>query len=438
MIDRKIAFGIAFLGSSIASNVVIAQDSKPEAARKGPVADVQVELPRTGDHPASKIAFEVVSQADEAVPLDDVPTKAEENPNNPIEKLAAGAIRYYVQTQAGQKNPNLIVTRFDPLDVNFGLGLSETDAALRAQLEIPDGEGIVVVELKAGGLADLSGLKLNDVLLSLGPEAAKTVPQARKILLDLGKQALEVKLIRQGKPRRMSLVGPDHSFPTEVVQYWIGVPVSPVDATLRSHLSLLPAEAGLIAIDVVKGSPADQAAVQKNDILIAIDGKPLKTSASLIEQVQATQGKPVPLKILRAGKELSIMITPIKRELTRVANFMSIADSQFKYQVVRPNMAIEVNAGTTLEQKPSDPTVRDHPLKNFVTGQTLQVNPKTKEWTVSTFSLPNKQTQLYDVKPFENRPSIEVPTARIEAQLKDVLSKLDALTKVMDGMKKPN
>ena len=78
----------------------------------------------------------------------------------------------------------------------------------------PD-QGVVVIAVKPGSLAEHAGLKLNDVFVSLGDQKATDVAMAKKILLGLGKDALEVKLIREGKPSRMSLVGPDHGFPPE-------------------------------------------------------------------------------------------------------------------------------------------------------------------------------------------------------------------------------
>ncbi len=193
----------------------------------------------------------------------------------------------------------------------------------------------MVVGVKAGSLAEHAGLKTNDVLLNLGDDAAKEVHQVRDVLLGLGKKALEVKLIREGKASRMSLVGPEHGFPPEAAEYWIGVPVSPVDATLRAHLTTLPANSGLIVNDVVKGSPADQVAVKKDDILVSMDGKPLKDSDALIAQIQASQGKPVPLQLLRASQTLTITITPAKRAHPTVIHWKKNPENLFTYQVVR-------------------------------------------------------------------------------------------------------
>jgi len=237
---------------------------------------------------------------------------------------------------------NKLTATPDPLEANYGLSLSEADDALRAQLEIPAGQGVVVIQVKPGSLAEQAGLKPNDVLLNLGDQKAGGVLEARKALLGLGKEALEVKLIREGKSRRMSLVGPEHGFPPEAAEYWIGVPVSPADATLRAHLPSLSADTGLVANDVVKGSPADKAGLQKNDLLVSLGGKPLKTPDNLIEQIQASAGKPTPLEILRAGKPTTLTVTPEKR--AHPTTVINRSRPNIAYRLVNPHGGVEVDA----------------------------------------------------------------------------------------------
>ncbi len=408
--------------------------------------------PPKGAPPGGNLA----GQADPAAALDKAQSKNE--------KILAefGDLLNYQHVPSLATTRNWAVTSsFDALEANFGLSLSEADDTLRAQLEIPQGRGVVVVGVKAGSLAEHAGLKLNDVLLSLGDQELKTRGQARTILLGLGKEALEVKLIREGKARRMSLVGPEHGFPPEAAEYWIGTPVSPVDATLRSHLPSLPGESGLVVNDVVKGSPSEQASIQKDDILVAMDGKPLKNSDALIAQIQASQGKPVPMHLLRAGKPLTVTITPAKRTHPTVINVRQSPEAQLTYQVVRPYMAIEVEPGSraiqagqvsqgvkAIESKPNaaggvtlyapysgvmlDPySGVQTPTTNIPTYLNSR-NPNTGVQTPTT----NFPTYLNSLNYYQPQPNNDPSTARIEAQLKEVVAKLEEINKSLEGLKK--
>ncbi len=337
----------------------------------------------------------------------------------------------------------------DPLQANFGLQLAPADEALRAQLEIAPGRGVVVLGVKPGSLAEQAGLKPNDVLVKLGDQEADGVESATKVLLGLGNKALEVKLIREGKPSRMSLVGPEHGFPPEAAEFWIGVPVSPVDPTLRSHLPSLESDVGLIANDVVKGSPADAAGLLKNDILVAMGGQSLKNADSLIEQIQATKGKPTPLEVLRAGKATTLSVTPARRAHPTTINLPGNRPKNWVYRLVEPHVAVEVNPKAAQDGRPQAPSLPDLTtlgVRNWSrTGPlTYRYQPDVKwdaivvnPYRVNGANLGNPAEPQYDIH-LRMAPSVETPdaTARIEARLNEISTKLEEIHKALVGIKK--
>ena len=328
----------------------------------------------------------------------------------------------------------------DALESHFGITLSEADEALRSQLEIAPGQGVVVVVVKPGSLAEQAGLRANDVLLGLGAEKVEGVEKARKILLGLGKEALQVKLIREGKPRQMSLVGPEHGFPAEAAEYWIGVPVSPVDPTLRAHLPALTTEAGLIANDVVKESPAEKAGLKKNDILMTLDGKPLKDSAELIALIQASQGKAVPVELLRAGKLQTVTITPEKRahptaiHFTCALNFQTYRIDQAQAALAgKPSIHYEyfVRAGDKGAE------LKGEALKEAVAKVVEQKNSRQ----VRVVS-PHAPAQSKDGKPIKlefrtslNQAERATVESRVEARLQELTTKVDEIRKLLEALR---
>ncbi len=217
----------------------------------------------------------------------------------------------------------------------LGLEMVEADAVLRAQLGLPDDQGLVVVKITGKGLADQAGLKANDVIVKLNDQAVAKVEQARDVFTKIGSGAVGVNLIREGKPRQLSMIGHEQGTQSTFTTYWIGVPVAPVDATLRSHLTALPADAGLIATDVVADSPAAKARVQKNDILIKFNDQPINSQEALVDQVQKSNGKESKLEVLRAGKVLSLTLTAEKRATATFDAFPGLfkqrLDSSDKY-----------------------------------------------------------------------------------------------------------
>jgi len=81
-----------------------------------------------------------------------------------------------------------------------GALLSPVDDSLRAQLDIPEGQGAVVTKVAAGGVADALGLRKNDVLLEVdGRKIAE--PESAKGLI---KKDSSVVVLRKGKRETLS------------------------------------------------------------------------------------------------------------------------------------------------------------------------------------------------------------------------------------------
>ena len=71
---------------------------------------------------------------------------------------------------------------------------------MRAQLDIPEGQGAVVTKVAAGGIADALGLRKNDVLLEIdGRKIA--APEDAKGLLKKDSSAV---VLRKGKRETLS------------------------------------------------------------------------------------------------------------------------------------------------------------------------------------------------------------------------------------------
>ncbi len=304
-------------------------------------------------------------------------------------------------------------SNFDALQANLGLELADPDDTLRAQLEIPGGEGVVVVGVKPGSLADKAGLKANDVVMSLGGQRTKGVDQARGILFAKGKDALEVDLIREGKPTRLSVAGNRNDAPPEAPEFWIGVPVSLVDPTLRSHLTGLPADVGLVVNDVVADSPAAKAGVKKGDILVKLGDKPLKEVELFRDQVKAAGDKPTPLEILRAGKPLTLTITAARRATTATTRLFRTAGgpgSTATFTFVQPDLGVE----------------------NFG-----QITRRIDDLIKAQVAKPGEKPIDIQLELLTGKAKGDEANARIEAAVKDVKAQVEELKKLVESLKKP-
>ncbi len=205
---------------------------------------------------------------------------------------------------------------------NSGMSLAAADDALRAQLRLPKSEGLIVTAVEPGSPAASVGIEPNDVLLRLGSDAPKGIALGKPEDLEKGLKLVadspqELLLLRRGRklaikvqPQVKVSLGPVHPEPPS---FWIGVSVGSIEPALRAQLQL-PNKYGLLALEVVKDSPAEKAGIRPHDILLRLDGEALTDQAVLIQIVQSKGEKTVSLEMVREGKHETIEITPERKK----------------------------------------------------------------------------------------------------------------------------
>lgn len=253
-------------------------------------------------------------------------TSAEE-PSAGNQATAPAAVDVGAAVQAGEavKSIDLSNVRFAVEAIQLaanndqlGADVSQVDDILRSHLGLGEGKGLVVRSVADDGPAAKAGIQKNDVLLTAAEQEITSLDAFRKMLETSPDRPLAIGLIRAGKSQSVELT-PRGPVPVEVeigsdagkkieAKYWLGVGLSAADDTLRSQLSL-PAGEGLVVTSVEDGSPAAQAGVMVNDVLLQLDGKPLTTIEALSEQLQSIADKSVPLKLLRRGKPAMLTVT---------------------------------------------------------------------------------------------------------------------------------
>jgi hypothetical protein len=95
-------------------------------------------------------------------------------------------------------------------------------------------------------------------------------------------------------------------------KYWLGVECRVAQPELKAQLDLKDGE-GLVVVHVADDGPAAKAGLKRHDVIVSAGDDKLKRLSDLIKAVNAAEGKAVSLKIIRAGKEQTISVTPAER-----------------------------------------------------------------------------------------------------------------------------
>ncbi len=105
-----------------------------------------------------------------------------------------------------------------------------------------------------------------------------------------------------------------------VTRGWVGVEAQNLTPELAESFALPNASGALIA-GVLPNSPADHAGLKAGDILLGINDKPVVNSAAMLNLIAVLEpSKNATLSIVRAGKEMDVIILIGRRPAPEVAN----------------------------------------------------------------------------------------------------------------------
>jgi serine protease DegQ len=185
----------------------------------------------------------------------------------------------------------------------FGVGLTVTSgiisALARSHLGINTFENFIQTDAainpgnSGGALVDTRGhlIGINTAIYSRTPGGA-SLGIGFAIPATTAKQVLD-QLVQTGT----------------VTRGWIGVAVQDLTPELSESLKLGDARGTLIT-EVLPGKPAEQGGVKSGDLLVAVDGKPVTDSTTMLTLISAiAPGTAATLKILRRQEILELKVT---------------------------------------------------------------------------------------------------------------------------------
>jgi serine protease Do len=193
----------------------------------------------------------------------------------------------------------------------LGVQIQEITPELAQSMNLKDSRGVLVSGIEAGMPAEKAGIRVGDVITAvngthvddsntLRNRIAATPPGsdvALTILRDGHEQQMHAKLIELKEDHEASA---SEGGGKESNSGQLGISVEPVTSDLASRLKLHNTQ-GVVISDVEPGSPAAEAGLQPDDVILEVNHQPVKSGTDVRAGVKNSGPRPTLLLINRAG-----------------------------------------------------------------------------------------------------------------------------------------
>jgi serine protease Do len=239
------------------------------------------------------------------------------------------------------QDPDVLVVSSDDGSGWLGVEIGEVTAEKAKDLKLSTVRGVMVMDVEPDSPAAKAGLKDNDVIMQYDGQTVEGTVQFRRLVretpagrtvtlgisrngntqnvsVDLGDRSAFFEKKMKGKMRdfdnalAFSIPNPDFSFAAPVMEGrspLLGIGAEDLSGQLGTYFGA-PDGTGILVREVRPGMAAEKAGLKAGDVIVKVDGKPVRTLADLRTQLR-DKGvqKSVSLGILRKGAEMNVAVT---------------------------------------------------------------------------------------------------------------------------------
>jgi len=138
--------------------------------------------------------------------------------------------------------------------------------------------------------------------------------------------------------------------------FWLGIQAVSASDALKSHLRI---DSGLLVEHLVPDAPGAKAGIERHDVLLKYNEEALNGIPDLVDAVAEFKGEEATVQLIRAGKEMTLKLTPAERPEGSVARIaipsgdsaknlrewlrgfeQGDGDTPLRFQWIRPGFAI--------------------------------------------------------------------------------------------------
>jgi len=219
-----------------------------------------------------------------------------------------------------------------------------------------DASGVVIDSVREGTPATRAGVQKGDVVVDFDGERARSAQQFTRLVRETAPgRSVKMTITRDGSRRTIDITPEtrdsatmqqfpqiagdvfrtlprDFDFRFDPQGAWgesffgtprrLGVSIMPLSDQLATYFGV---KEGVLVSEVASGTPAASAGIQAGDVITAVNGRSVMSSADLVREVrEADAGSTIELRLTRNHKEQTVKVTLPQRRQAPAAGTLPI------------------------------------------------------------------------------------------------------------------
>jgi serine protease Do len=199
----------------------------------------------------------------------------------------------------------------------LGVTAQDIDPKIAKTLNLGSTKGVLVSDVAKTSPASTAGIKRGDVLTAINGKPVISASSLRFAVSELiPGTPVKVTVFRDGKEWIIPVTIGDLAkatvaedrFAVKDNRFLAGLTVSEITPTIRETLNLDPDMAGIVVLEVTRGTPAESTGIRPGDLILKINDKAIKDLSDFKKAVAALTSRKMSITIYRNGMIMSTTI----------------------------------------------------------------------------------------------------------------------------------
>jgi serine protease Do len=202
----------------------------------------------------------------------------------------------------------------------LGVVIQDVTPDLARVFNAPMGKGAVIADVSPNSPAAKAGLQKGDVIEELNGQPVTSANELKLqiALLPPGTVA-HLKILRDGQSRDIAVklgelpekpAEGEEAETSESGRPMLGISVADLTPDIAHELGLRPDTKGVVVGEVIPGSPAAEAGLQRGDVIQEVNRKPVTSVSEFQKAIREAGKQPVVLLVNRQGTTAYVTVEP--------------------------------------------------------------------------------------------------------------------------------